>query len=220
MDTLDLFSPGGDAQSGEEVEEELTAAEVLAKLQDAWSNEKHCPTLLTPCMEVVECMQEQLNTMEQNLAKLGKGDIRVGVHRMELQRIKFMINSYLRLRLDKIQSQVWHYSESEDTGEKLTNEEMVFVANYKEMLLTHFKTLALQHLPGGWDVSSLDPGASRPNFNQAVFASVVKDCLGLEMEDPTDCGRDQLVDLKQGDQHLIMYSAVKELVEEGSIKLI
>merc|ERR1719481_269720 len=69
-------------------------------------------------MEVVECMQEQLNTMEQNLSKLGKGEIRVGVHRMELQRTKFMINSYLRVRLDKIQSQVWHYSESEDTGEK------------------------------------------------------------------------------------------------------
>merc|ERR1740131_267700 len=166
-------------------------------------------------MEVVECMQEQLNTMEQNLAKLGKGDIRVGVHRMELQRIKFIINSYLRLRLDKIQSQVWHYSELEDTGEKLTNEEMVFVANYKEMLLTHFKTLSLQHLPGGWDVCSLDPGASRPNFNQAVFASVGKDCLGLEMEDPTGCGRDHLVDLQEGDQHLIMY--FKELVEEGSI---
>merc|ERR1719158_2631122 len=162
-------------------------------------------------MEVVECMQEQLNTMEQNLAKLGKGDIRVGVHRMELQRIRYMINSYLRLRLDKIQSQVWHYSESEDSGEKLTN---------REMLLNHFKTLALQHLPGGWDVSSLDPGVARPNIHQAVFASVGKDCMGLEMGDPTDCGRDQLVNLEEGDQHLIMYSAVKDLVEEGSIKLI
>jgi hypothetical protein len=35
-----------------QVEEELTAAEVLAKLEEAWLNEKHSPELLEPKMEV------------------------------------------------------------------------------------------------------------------------------------------------------------------------
>ena len=44
----------------EEYEEELTAAEVLQKLEDAWLNEKHSPELLDPKMEIVECMLEQV----------------------------------------------------------------------------------------------------------------------------------------------------------------
>jgi hypothetical protein len=35
-----------------QVEEELTAAEVLAKLEEAWLNEKQAPELLEPKMEV------------------------------------------------------------------------------------------------------------------------------------------------------------------------
>jgi len=35
-----------------QVEEELTAAEVLAKLEEAWLNEKQSPELLEPKMEV------------------------------------------------------------------------------------------------------------------------------------------------------------------------
>ena len=41
MDTMDIFeTSAGDA---EQFEEELTAAEVLQKLEDAWMNEKHSP---------------------------------------------------------------------------------------------------------------------------------------------------------------------------------
>ena len=58
MDTLDIFeNSAGDA---EQFEEELTAAEVLQKLEDAWLNEKHSPELLEPRMEIVECMLEQV----------------------------------------------------------------------------------------------------------------------------------------------------------------
>ena len=48
----DIFeNSAGDA---EQFEEELTAAEVLQKLEDAWLNEKHSPELLEPRMEIVE----------------------------------------------------------------------------------------------------------------------------------------------------------------------
>merc|ERR1719189_768565 len=55
-------------------------------------------------MEIVECMMEQVNTMEENLSRLKKGDLRIPIHRMELQRIKYMVNSYLRLRLERFSS--------------------------------------------------------------------------------------------------------------------
>ena len=79
MDTVDLFE--NSVNEGEEFEEELTAAEVLQKLEDAWLNEKHSPELLEPKMEIVECMMEQVATMEENLSRLKKGDLRIPVHR-------------------------------------------------------------------------------------------------------------------------------------------
>ena len=58
MDTLDIFeTSAGDA---EQFEDELTAAKVLQKLEDAWLNEKHSPEILEPRMEIVECMLEQV----------------------------------------------------------------------------------------------------------------------------------------------------------------
>ena len=50
--------------------------------------------------------------MNENLSRLKKGDLRIPVHRMEISRIKFLINSYLRARLAKIQSYIFHYKKS------------------------------------------------------------------------------------------------------------
>ena len=62
MDSSDIFQDTGPDGGVEEYEEELTAAEVLQKLEDAWLNEKHSPELLEPKMEIVECMLEQVNS--------------------------------------------------------------------------------------------------------------------------------------------------------------
>ena len=44
---MDMFTSGTeDTTVTEEYEEELTAAEVLQKLEQAWINEKHAPELL------------------------------------------------------------------------------------------------------------------------------------------------------------------------------
>lgn len=88
--------------------------------------------------------------MEGNLSQLGPGDMRLPVHRLELSRIRFMINSYLRLRLAKLQAGILHYT-SEDNPGRLTEEEAVFAAQHRRDLLDHFNCLALQHLPGTWD---------------------------------------------------------------------
>ena len=76
MDSSDIFQDTGPDGGVEEYEEELTAAEVLQKLEDAWLNEKHSPELLEPKMEIVECMLEQVNTQHHpNLMGLHDGKV-------------------------------------------------------------------------------------------------------------------------------------------------
>ena len=162
--------------------------------------------------------------MEENLSRLKKGDIRTPVHRMEISRIRFIINSYLRLRLGKIQSNLFHYikssGEAENNPSRLTPEEMTFATQYSADLTEHFSNLALRHIPGGWEPSKMTPEVPGPNLDQAVFVSVRRDCHGVDISDPAGLGRDDTVDLVTGDQHLVQYHAVSSLIDDGSLQLI
>ena len=44
----------------EEDEEEMSSAEVLAKLEEAWRNEKFAPNLLEAKTDLVDCIVEQV----------------------------------------------------------------------------------------------------------------------------------------------------------------
>ena len=162
--------------------------------------------------------------MEENLSRLKKGDLRIPVHRMELSRIRFMINSYLRLRLSKIQSSIFHYTKNAemdtDNPSRLTQEEAAFANNYRGDLVEHFSSLALRHIPGAWDPEKVVPGVPGPNMNTAVFVAVREDCRGVEIPDECGLGRDDTVDLLKGGQHLLKYNAVSTLVDDGSLQLI
>ena len=111
--------------------------------------------------------------MNENLSRLKKGDIRIPVHRMEISRIKFIINSYLRARLAKIQTFIFHYmkglggglGQAENNPSRLTPEEAKFAESFSQELTGHFSNLAMRHLPGGWDPAKLP--APAPNLSQA-----------------------------------------------------
>ncbi|XP_032814374.1 DNA replication complex GINS protein SLD5 isoform X3 [Petromyzon marinus] len=91
-------------RSGEEEEEgeEVTPAELVSRLREAWLNEKLCPDLLPQHSELTECVVEQLTHMEGNLRRVQRADVKSSLHRMELERIRFMLSSYLRTRLNKV----------------------------------------------------------------------------------------------------------------------
>lgn len=92
----------------------------METLETAWLNEKFSPEILPHQIEIVECMLEQVQHMENNMSKLQKNDFRLLAHRMELERIRFVISSYLRLRLEKIELYTQHIlkQESEKSAEE------------------------------------------------------------------------------------------------------
>ena len=53
--------------------------------------------------QVASCMMDQLGQMESNLLEVGQKDVRVPLHQMEMQRVRFLLTSYWRIRLEKIQ---------------------------------------------------------------------------------------------------------------------
>ena len=102
-------------------EEELSPREVLQRLHDAWINEKFAPELLESQIEVVHCLLEQIANIEDKISaqKFQNGSnmkdkFAASVYKMEIGRIRFVISSYLRIRLEKIQSFIFHLLEQEE----------------------------------------------------------------------------------------------------------
>lgn len=227
---------GADGGPTEVEEEELTADEVLQRLQDAWVNEKFAPELLEPQIEIIDCLMEQISRTEEHVATLEKGHFAIALHKMELQRVRYLISSYLRLRLQKIQAHVHHLLSraglEDEMLDRLTKEEAEFAKNYRDSIDGLFKNVALSKMPGraadfNTTQTSSTPGVNRPdpplpapNLNATVFVKALENVRGVSIEDEAYRGRDEDLDLEKGSQHILRYASIRSELRNGTLKLV
>ncbi len=83
----------------------------------------------------------------------------------------------------------------------------------------HFKSLALRHLPGSFELSKVTPKLPEPNLKTAVFIQVREPVRGVEVRDDCGLGRDETIDMEQGDEHLLQYNTTSHLLNGGSVRL-
>lgn len=201
-------------------DDEETAGNVLQRIENAWLNEKFAPEILPHRSDDVECMLQQIFQMEENTKKLEKSDIRLAVHKMEIDRIRFVVASYLRIRLEKIE-QYTIYILSEEAKRSadesyLTPDELKFAKEYLAGIETLFKTVALQHMPANFQRFETNQLMVKPNLNSHVFLRANETVRGIIIRGPTE----QQIDLEAGSQHIIQYQPIAELVKKGAVQLI
>ncbi|XP_030848495.1 DNA replication complex GINS protein SLD5-like [Strongylocentrotus purpuratus] len=212
--------------SSDEEEVEMTAADVLLKLEEAWLNEKFAPDLLESKVEIVECMLEQLQQMEENVKKCKKGDFRIIVHKMEIDRIRYVLSSYLRIRLRKIEKFVHHTLHKESTRgpdepNMLSPEEFTFAKEFAESLESNSNTVVLRHMPP--NLQSLDKQklVPKPNLDSYVFLRANERqeqiLIEPELEDEQNA---EVVDIDAGSQYIMRYRPMGSLVASGAVSLI
>lgn len=135
-DTVDDFNPESDNSDTEE----LTAAEVIKLMEEAWTNEKFAPEILPHKIEIVECLLGQITSMEENLESLESTDFTKSLYQMEVDRLRYLVSSYLRHRLEKIEigcSGILKDEETRMEQEKdlyLTQSELQFAKECKQGL--------------------------------------------------------------------------------------
>ncbi|KAJ8684220.1 hypothetical protein QAD02_020012 [Eretmocerus hayati] len=200
-------------------DEDLTPAQLIQELENAWLNEKFAPELLPNKQSVVELTLLQISHMEDNLKRLDKGDVRMNIHTMELSRIRFMISSYLRKRLEKIEEFAIHLL-SEDAKRSpeqafMTPAETKFAREYVSSVECLFSAIALQHMPPRIKDFELNKLSSKPNLDKHVFIRANTDRSGILIP-----SIDLEVDITKGSQHIIQYSAIAHLVKSGEVQLI
>lgn len=152
--------------------EEITAQKVLEFLETAWTNEMCAPDILQHQSDMLELMMGQVAHMEENMKDLDKNDFRFVVHQMELERIRYVMASYLRCRLQKIETYTKHLLNEESTRsaekKRLSPEETKFAQEYYENMEECFQQIALQYMPNT-QRSEADQRIVRPNLMSHVF---------------------------------------------------
>ncbi|GCB62399.1 DNA replication complex GINS protein SLD5 isoform X1 [Scyliorhinus torazame] len=211
--------------SEQEEEEILTPAQLIAKLEEAWLNEKYSPDLLENKSEIVECVMEQLDHMEQNLQRARKGDLKVTIHRMEMERIRYVLSSYLRSRLQKIERFFPHILEKEKSlleaaPSCLSPQEFTFAKEYSANCEAFLRGLALRHMPPNLQPLDLLKSVPKPNLDSFVFLTVKERQENILVEPETEDQREYTVDLEEGSQHLMKYKTIAPLVASGAVQLI
>jgi len=201
-------------ESDDEIE--VTAKEVFDKLVEAWLNEKFSPDLLETKIQLVECMLAQVKELEGSFESADK-DLSASLQKVELERVKFVIASYLRERLKKIENNVVHILEEEGKGDttKLSAEELVYAKSFSKNMQSHLNTLALDQMPANMQTLDQKKQIPRPNLDDYVFIKVLEkqDQVVLDPEeDPYD--------LEATSQHIVRFKPIAPFVETGSICLL
>lgn len=165
---------------------------------------------------MVELMLGQLAHMEENLIAIDANDFRKVTHRMELERIRFIVSSYLRCRLQKIEDFTQHIITEERNRpadkKRLSEAEKSFAEGYFECIESHFKQLALRHIPPNQD--DISKRIVRPNLMSNVFLKVLK---GSGVIVNTN---EEEVELAENSQHMLPYQLINDLVIKGNVQLI
>lgn len=91
-------------EQGNEDEEQLTAAQLISTMEEAWINEKFAPEVLPHRFEVVELLLGQIQYFEERIQELDSGSFQRNVRQLEVDRMRYLVTSYLRNRLEKIET--------------------------------------------------------------------------------------------------------------------
>ncbi|XP_072936032.1 DNA replication complex GINS protein SLD5 [Epargyreus clarus] len=205
-------------------EEEITAETVLKTIQNMWQNERLAPEILPHRNDMIECMLGQIQHMERNINKLPKTDLRASIHKMELNRIKFIICNYLKTRLDKIEkyciSIVNEEKQRVESGTNyLTPSEYRYAQEYLLNMEVHLKSVVLNHVPGNMQTFEMNKMAIQPNLHSHIFLKAIDTVSGVVLEDLFG-EQDEEIDLDEGSQHILQYKPVADLVKNGKVQLI
>ncbi|KAI3867894.1 hypothetical protein MKX03_021301 [Papaver bracteatum] len=194
-------------------------------LKRAWRNEKASPEILQFQEDVVRNASVQIQNMEDTVeayAGDGQDALTISLYQMDLDRTEFLLRSYLRTRLQKIEKYMIHISETE-LWNRLSKPEQEFAERCKENMGNHLKQSVLSRLPFGYQdflkqsiSSEEDDMVPEPQLDTFVFCKSKESVGSFQL----DIIGDEVVDLIADDLYVLRYKSIKPLVETGKIDLV
>ncbi|XP_042516644.1 DNA replication complex GINS protein SLD5-like [Macadamia integrifolia] len=203
----------------------LIATTDVELLKRTWRNEKASPEILQFQASLVQRSREQIQLMEDTMeefAKNGTDPLTVSLYQMDLDRALFLLRSYLRTRLQKIEKYFIHISKSE-LWNRLSEQEQKFAKKCTDYMEKHLQKSVLSHLPYGYQSilrqsisSEEDDMVPEPQLDTFVFCKSKGSVGAFQLDDSGD----EIVDLVADDLYVLRYKSIKALIESEQIDLV
>jgi len=203
----------------------------LPELIRRWRNEKYAPELL-PCDKVlIKETQEVMDFVQEGLQEeCGAGSAAtpeqsvdqadLAVREVELQRVRYVLKDYLRLRLWKLCQWPQHYLEKENI-DLLSDAERTFLRDFwankekffQDRLLQYFPAEHYRKLDSQLDMFSM---IRRPEMEKHVYARIMKYVGTINVpptysqSENTSGEQASTLTLDEGSTYLLQWSVVRK----------
>ncbi|EPY53798.1 GINS complex subunit Sld5 [Schizosaccharomyces cryophilus OY26] len=205
------------AEPTTEVEQDYSA------LCTQWLNERMAPELLPFAEDVVsrvtERLRAQVETLQSSIGTANATGYRSVLIQVELERIKFVLRSYLRTRLSKIDDYGQYIQANPNVLLNLSSTERQYLLRHQQLLHRQYMASFLRELP--IKMNKLDDTIGRtsmvaaPDMENSVFCYVNE-----TVEENLRVAENEYVTLDRGDILLLKYSVIANYVRTGAVSLI
>ncbi|KAI1386992.1 GINS complex, Sld5 component [Hypoxylon trugodes] len=198
----------------------------LQALTRAWMAERSSPELLDWPVDglferVNERIKQQIEKIEDMTGDMDpKTNFALIVIQTELERFKFLVRSYLRARIAKIDKHTLHYLSTPALRGRLSPAELAYATRHQALLHNHYLSSFLGSFPPplqnlndtAGNVSMIDA----PDLDMAVFIRLLRDTL----VEGRGTDADGEMDGKNGDVVILRWSDAKKLVDSGVAEIV
>ncbi|KAL5614617.1 hypothetical protein BROUX41_004716 [Berkeleyomyces rouxiae] len=198
--------------------------QILTRL---WVAERSAPELLPwPADGFFERLNDRIKRQIERIEDMTgdmdpKTTFALVVLQTELERFKYLVRSYLRARISKLDKHTLHYLSTRELRELLSEMELAYATRHQALLHNHYLASFLGGFPPelqnlndtGGGINMVDA----PDPDATVFARVLSrtaSVAGLG----TDA--DNTIEAEQGDVLVLRWASAKPLLQSGVLELV
>ena len=202
-------------------------ADDIERLKLALFNEKLAPALLPHNDDLVIRIKELTNEQSNMIAELEAtaeptSMLQRSLYEMELERVNYMLRSYMRTRLIKISRFSIYLVTSDETRAVLSENELDFLKRYLQMYRQHVDREIWDTAEGSSrlderlrDINLTGPLVVQPELDSHVYCKALVDCEPFRIEET-----DETIEMLQNEIRLLPFRLVERFVHEDKVMLV
>ncbi|KAH7471012.1 hypothetical protein PRIC1_003180 [Phytophthora ramorum] len=198
--------------------------EDIVRMRSLWVNELNAPEILQYNDEMVSEMLEQIRNQQEYVDSVYEDRTQLTeeksfinkLYQMEIDRLRYMVSSYLRTRLRKIEKFAVHILGDAVLTQRLSMKERHFAQQFVMLLESHMNDLALGKFAEEHRSIAAKGMVPEPNLDTFVFCEAKDEVGGVQCDDKGD----DFVQMHPVDRYVLRYRSVQSHVEAGGVELI
>ncbi|EMR11210.1 hypothetical protein PNEG_00800 [Pneumocystis murina B123] len=188
----------------------------LLQLMKSWISERTAPEIL-PCQTTL--LERMMERIQRQISQDIKTNFRMILIQTEIERIKYIIRSYLQTRIYKLDKYAIYILQTPESLACLSSIEIEYLKKHQEILMNYYTSAVLKYLPKKLQrLDDTQGGISmieKPDLETAVFCRVIN-----TVEQDIPISKNETITLNKGNIYLLKYKVIRSFLRTGDVELI